>query len=80
MATTLNITVRSRQRDTEGGLQVTWWPVPEELVYIAWHAQYFPAGWTEQEVADYGLSQALPGVFAAIDSFFPGEYEQGTVV
>ena len=75
-----NLKVQSRRREIDGGLYVIWAPELEELGNYAWHATTFLAGVTEQEIADYGSTVALPSVFAAIDGFFPGVYTLGSVI
>ena len=80
MAIPLDVTVKRRSRDLYGGLQVEWWPALEEVREFVTHGAYFEPGWIEADVSAYAQASALVGIWEAIESFFPGEYEPGSVV
>ena len=80
MSTTLNIVIRDRILDIDGGLQVNWHPELAELRNFVFHGYYFSPGWTEQDIIDYGQNHAIQGICAAINNFFPDAYSRGSVV
>ena len=80
MATALNVTIVKRTREDSGNIHVLWRPALEEVADFAGYGWQFVAPWTEQQIVEHGFDNAPQAIFAAIDSIFPGEYEQGTVV
>jgi len=80
MPSTFNIRERDRFLDFSGGLQVNWEPEELSLRTFAYHGFYFSPGWSEQDVSAYASTDALDGLYEAINAFFPDRYSKGSFI